>query len=62
MLLSTSESDVLEAAETLGDALVEEREDLDRTEFFGLVTRCNQAIEQEIGVDYGSVCGDDDCC
>lgn len=60
--MSTSEADVLEAAETFGDALVDEKDDLDKTEFFGLVMQCNQAIEQEIGIDYGSVCGEDDCC
>lgn len=59
--MSTSESEVLSAAEAVGDALAAEKEDLDRTEFFGLVMRCNQAIEQEIGVDYGSVCSDNSC-
>jgi len=60
--MSTTESEVIEAAESLGDALAAEKEEIDRTEFFGLVSRCNQAIEQEIGIDYGSVCGDDECC
>ncbi|MEF8821262.1 MAG: halo-CC-star protein HcsS [Halovenus sp.] len=60
--MSTIESDVIEAAEAFGDALAAEKDDLDRTEFFGLVMRCNKAIEQEIGIDYGSVCGDDECC
>ncbi|MEF8881775.1 MAG: halo-CC-star protein HcsS [Halapricum sp.] len=59
--MSTTESEVMSAAEALGDALAEEKEELDRTEFFGLVMRCNQAIEQEIGVDYGSICSDDSC-
>mgnify|MGYP000453348968 CR=1 FL=1 len=58
----TTESEVIEAAEAFGDALSAEQEESDRTEFFGLVMRCNQAIEQEIGIDYGSVCGDDECC
>jgi hypothetical protein len=56
--MSTSESEVLTAAEA---ALAAEKEDLDRTEFFGLAMRCNQAIEQEIGVDYGAVCSDNSC-
>ncbi|WP_193588492.1 halo-CC-star protein HcsS [Halalkaliarchaeum desulfuricum] len=60
--MTTAESDVLEAAEAFGDALAAEQEDLDRKRFFGLVMRCNQAIEQEIGIDYGAVCGDDSCC
>jgi len=59
--MSTSESEVLAAAESLGDALAAEKADLDRTEFFGLATRCNQAIEQEIGIDYGAVCSDNSC-
>jgi len=61
VLLSTA-PDVVEAAEQLGDALADEKADLDRTEFFDLVIRCNQAIERETGIDYGSVCSDDDCC
>lgn len=60
--MSSTDSEVIEAAEALGDALAAEKEDIDRMEFSGLVTRCNQAIEQEIGVDYGSICSDDDCC
>ncbi|MFW5978395.1 MAG: halo-CC-star protein HcsS [Halohasta sp.] len=59
--MSATESEVLSVAEALGDALAEEKSDLDRTEFFGLVMRCNQAIEQEIGVDYGSICSDNSC-
>lgn len=62
MLLTTTESEVLEAAERFGDALAAEKEGMDRKRFFGLVMRCNQAIEEEIGVDYGAVCGDDECC
>ncbi|EMA40238.1 halo-CC-star protein HcsS [Halobiforma nitratireducens] len=59
--MSDTESDVMTAAEALGDALAAEKDTCDESEFFGLVMRCNQAIGQEIGVDYGAVCSDDSC-
>ncbi|MDZ7850105.1 MAG: halo-CC-star protein HcsS [Halodesulfurarchaeum sp.] len=60
--MSENGSAVIAAAEDLGDALAAEREELGRVEFFDLVMRCNQAIERETGIDYGSVCSDDGCC
>lgn len=62
MLLSSTESDVLTAAERLGDALAEAKEESNRETFDSILLECNQEIKQELGVDYGEVCSDDSCC
>ena len=74
MLLSTSESDsdadgvtdeaVLAAAETLGEELAAANDESSEFAFTTMVMQCNEAISDETGIDYGSVCGadDDGCC
>lgn len=60
MLLSTTDDDVLAAAEALGEELRNAKQE--STEFDSLLLRCNDTITEEIGVDYGDACDTDDCC
>ncbi|QRY26055.1 halo-CC-star protein HcsS [Halobacterium sp. BOL4-2] len=74
MLLSASGQDVSEsevtdvevvtAAEALGEELAAAKESSSDFAFTTMVMQCNEAIGDETGVDYGSVCGadDDGCC
>ncbi|MFC7187571.1 halo-CC-star protein HcsS [Halorubrum yunnanense] len=74
MLLSASGQDVSEsevtdeevvtAAEALGEELAAAKESSSDYAFTTMVMQCNEAIGDETGVDYGSVCGadDDGCC
>ncbi|ELZ32088.1 halo-CC-star protein HcsS [Halorubrum tebenquichense] len=74
MLLSTSEQnpdtdgatdeEVLAAAETLGEELAAAKDESSEFAFTTMVMQCNEAIGDETGIDYGSVCGadDDGCC
>jgi hypothetical protein len=62
VLLSTTDDDVLAAAEELGEELRNAQQESTQFEFDSLLVRCNDAITAEIGVDYGSACDTDDCC
>ena len=74
MLLSASGQDVSEsevtdeevvtAAEALGEELAAAKKSSSDFAFTTMVMQCNEAIGDETGVDYGSVCGadDDGCC
>lgn len=62
MLLTTTESDVLTAAERLGDALAAAKTESTDEEYTSIVLQCNRELEQELGIDYGAVCSDDGCC
>lgn len=62
MLLSTTESDVLAAAETLGEALTEAQSDLSDAEFERTLEECNEAVSETTGIEYGEVCETSDGC
>jgi hypothetical protein len=62
VLLSTTDDDVLAAAEEFGEELHNAQQESTEFEFDSLLMRCNDAITEEIGVDYGSVCDTGDCC
>jgi ATP-dependent exoDNAse (exonuclease V) beta subunit len=62
VLLSTSDDEVLAAAEELGEELHNAQQESTEFDFDSLLMRCNDAITEEIGVDYGSVCETSDCC
>lgn len=56
---------VVAAAEALGEELATAKESFSEFAFTTMVMQCNEAIGDETGVDYGSVCGaddDDGCC
>ncbi|ELY72227.1 halo-CC-star protein HcsS [Natrinema pallidum] len=63
MLLSTSDDEVLAAAEALGKDLDVAQSEATAAEFESLLIECNEAISDEIGLEYGDVCGaGSDCC
>ncbi|MFW5956052.1 MAG: halo-CC-star protein HcsS [Halorhabdus sp.] len=74
MLLSTSEQDagadgatdeeVAAAAEALGAELAAAKAESSEFAFTTMLMQCNEAIGDETGIDYGSVCGADadGCC
>ena len=59
-----TDEEVVAAAEALGEELAAAKESSSEFAFTTVVTQCNEAIGDETGVDYGSVCGadDDGCC
>jgi len=63
VLLSASEDDVLAAAEALGEDLDIAQSEATAAEFESLLIECNEAISDEIGLEYGDVCdAGSDCC
>ena len=61
MLLSTSNEDVLAAAETLGEELAAVESDISEFEFTTTLRQCNETITEETGVEYGQACGAGGC-
>nr|WP_205628436.1 halo-CC-star protein HcsS [Haloprofundus marisrubri] len=61
-MLNTDDQEVLAAAEELGEELRNAQQKSSQLEFNSLLLRCNDAITEEIGVDYGDACDTDDCC
>ena len=57
-----ADDEVVAAAEALGEELAAAKESSSEFAFTTMVIQCNEAISDEIGIDYGSVCGDDDGC
>ena len=60
-----TDDEVVAAAELLGEELAAAKESSSEFAFTTMVMECNEAIGDEIGIDYGSVCGaddDDGCC
>ncbi len=63
MLLSASDEVVLAAAEALGNDLDVAQSEATAAEFELLLVECNEAISDQIGLEYGDVCGaGSDCC
>jgi len=60
--LSTSDKDVLAAAQALGEELAAANSDASDSQFTKLLRQCNEAITEETGVEYGQVCGAGGCC
>ncbi|WP_424013944.1 halo-CC-star protein HcsS [Halorubrum xinjiangense] len=59
-----TDDEVVAAAEALGEELAAAKESASEFAFTTMVMQCNEAISDETGLDYGSVCGadDDSCC
>jgi len=59
-----TDDEVVAAAEALGQELAAAKESSSESAFTTMVMQCNEAIGDQTGIDYGSVCGasDDDCC
>jgi hypothetical protein len=62
VLLSATDDEVLAAAEELGEELHNVQQESTRFEFDSLLIRCNDAITEEIGIDYSSACDANECC
>lgn len=63
MLLSTTDEDVLAAAETLAEDLNEVESASTDEAFTATLVECNEAITRAIGVDYSDACeAGSDCC
>jgi hypothetical protein len=69
VLLTDSQSpaddrpDSLTQADRLGKALAATEEESGPETFTALLERCNDTIDTELGVDYGTVCdAGSDCC
>ncbi len=62
MLLSSTDEDVLEAAEALGEELAAAKADSSEFQFESLLVQCNEAITNETGVKYGQACGAGGSC
>lgn len=63
MLLSASDEAVLDAAESLGEALLSAQTDSSQSDFESTLVDCNEAISNELGIEYGEVCeAGSDCC
>lgn len=61
--MSSSDEEVLSAAEALGEDLDVAQSEATADEFESLLTECNEAINDEIGLEYGAVCdAGSDCC
>ena len=61
--MSPSDDEVLAAAEALGKDLDVAQLEATAAEFESLLIECNEAISDEIGLNYGDVCGaGSDCC
>ena len=60
--MSSSNEEVLAAAEELGEALREAQREQSRFQFNSLLMRSNDAISRDTGIDYGSACGAGGSC
>ncbi|MFA9427836.1 halo-CC-star protein HcsS [Natronorubrum sp. A-ect3] len=61
-MLLTTNAETLTAAEQLGDALVAAKEESADEEYTSLLLECNEELKHGLGIDYGAICSDDDCC
>ena len=62
MLLSTTDEDVLTAAEALGAELAVAQSETTDFEFETILMQCNEAISEETGIQYGDACGNSGSC
>lgn len=60
--MSTTDEEVLAAAEAFGEELAESQSDGASSEFEKLLSEYNDAISEATGLNYGSICSTDDCC
>ena len=61
--MSSSDEEVLAAAEALGENLDAAQSESTTAEFESLLVECNEAITDETGLEYGAVCdAGSDCC
>jgi len=61
VLLSTTNADVLEAAETLGEELRAAQSDSTDSKSDSLIAQCNDEINDKIELNYSDACETDGC-
>jgi len=62
VLLSTTDEDVLEAAEGLGEELTQTQSEATESEFETILEECTEAISEETGIQYDDACDTGGCC
>ena len=60
--MSTTDEDVLDAAEALGAELTQTQSEATESEFETILEQCNEAISEEIGIQYDDACDTGGCC
>lgn len=60
--MSTTDEDVLAAAEALGAELATVQSEATDFEFETILVQCNEAITEETGIQYGDACGAGGSC
>ena len=60
--MSTTDEDVLEAAEALGEELTQTQSKATESEFKTILEECNEAISEDIGIQYDDACDTGGCC
>ncbi len=62
MLLSTTDEEVVAAAEAFAEELAAVQSESTAFQFNSTLMQCNEAISQQIGIQYGSACGAGGSC
>lgn len=60
--MSTTDEDVLEAAKALGEELTQTQSETTESECETIPEECNEAISEEIGIQYDDACDTGGCC
>ena len=60
--MSTTDEDVLEAAEALSDELTQIQSEATESEFETILAECTEAISEETGIRYDDACDTGGCC
>ncbi len=55
--MSTTDDDVIAAADAFGEELAAVQSESTAFQFNSTLMQCNDAISQQIGIQYGSACG-----
>jgi len=57
-----TDDEVIAAATALGEELSAAQTETSEFEFTSILVQCNEAVSDEIGIDYGSACGAGGSC
>ena len=60
--MSSTDEDVLEAAEELGERLTQTQSQATESEFKTILEECTEAISEAIGIQYDDACDAGGCC
>jgi len=62
LLLSTTDEDVLDVAEALGEKLTQTQSKATESEFETILQECNEGISEQTGIQYDDACDTGGCC